>query len=105
MNMKRLVLEASFCVSLAVLASLLLAQEAHAYLDPGTGSYIFQILISGLVGALFMLKVFWGRIVGLFSKNSSGSAAPAQEPSQDMGEQVPTSENVQPSAPLERNDD
>lgn len=32
---------------------------AHAYLDPATGSYVFQILMAGLLGALFALKMFW----------------------------------------------
>ena len=42
-------------VSLAVpatLSILIFAHEAHAYVDPGTGSYVFQMLIAGLVGAL-----------------------------------------------------
>lgn len=95
-KLKRFVSEASSCALLAVLASLLLAQEAHAYLDPGAGSYILQILIAGLFGALFMLKVFWGRIVGFFSKGSSESEATVREPGQDMGNQILTSENVGP---------
>lgn len=33
-----------------------------AYLDPGTGSYIFQMLIAGLVGAGFAVKLFWTQI-------------------------------------------
>ena len=61
-KLKRLVSETSSYALLAVLASLLLVQEARAYLELGTGSYILQILFAGLVGALFMLKVFWGRI-------------------------------------------
>jgi hypothetical protein len=32
------------------------------YLDPGTGSYIFQMLIAGLVGAGFAVKMFWTQI-------------------------------------------
>jgi hypothetical protein len=35
---------------------------AHAYLDPGTGSYIFQLLIAGIVGLAFLVKVYWKRI-------------------------------------------
>lgn len=34
----------------------LFPKPAHAYLDPGTGSYFFQILIAGLLGTLFFLK-------------------------------------------------
>lgn len=37
------------------------ARDAHAYLDPGTGSYFLQLSIAGLVAAIFSLKAFWGR--------------------------------------------
>jgi hypothetical protein len=32
------------------------------YLDPGSGSYIFQLIIAALVGGLFLIKVYWRRI-------------------------------------------
>lgn len=41
---------------------------AHAYIDPQSGSYIFQVIIGALVGAVVSVKVFWHRIVGLFGK-------------------------------------
>ena len=41
--------------------------DAFAYLDPGTGSYLVQILIAGLVGAAFSIKIFWQRIKDFFS--------------------------------------
>lgn len=34
----------------------LFPKPVHAYLDPGTGSYLFQILIAGLLGSLFFIK-------------------------------------------------
>jgi len=37
---------------------------AFAYLDPGSGSYIFQILIAGLIGSIYAIKLFWKRIKG-----------------------------------------
>ena len=47
--------------------------QIHAYLDAGTGSIILQAVIGGLVGALFAIKLFWGRIKsflgGLFSRS------------------------------------
>ena len=46
--------------------------DVCAYLDPGTGSFIFQMLIAGFVGGLFALKLFWAKIkifiTALFSK-------------------------------------
>jgi hypothetical protein len=94
MKRKRFISEAISCVVLAVLASLLLVRETHAYLDPGAGSYIFQILLASLVGVLFMLKVFWGRIMVFFGKGSSGPEANVQEPGQDTSDQILSSENA-----------
>ena len=41
-------------------------KEAASYLDPGTGSYVFQLLLAGLFGALFTIKLFWHRIKSFF---------------------------------------
>lgn len=38
------------------------------YLDPGSGSYIFQVLIATLVGAAFLVKVFWRQIKSFFAR-------------------------------------
>ena len=38
------------------------ATDAHAYLDPGTGSYVLQLVLAALLGAAFAVKVFWLRI-------------------------------------------
>lgn len=43
------------------------SDEAYAYLDPGTGSYMLQIIIAGIVSVLFSLKMFWRRIVDFFT--------------------------------------
>ena len=46
----------------------LIPSNAHAYLDPGTGSYILQMIIAGILGAAFAIKMFWIRIKGFFEK-------------------------------------
>jgi hypothetical protein len=38
-------------------------QEAYAYLDPGTGSYIYQLLIAFVIGGLYAVKLFWKKII------------------------------------------
>jgi hypothetical protein len=38
-----------------------------AYIDPGTGSYIFQVAVTLAAGAIFGVKVFWKNIVNFFS--------------------------------------
>lgn len=67
------------CLALLVTTSFVLAlfymifpSKAYAYLDPGTGSYIFQLFIAAFVGGLFAGKLFWNKIKiflkDLFSK-------------------------------------
>lgn len=41
---------------------LILVPDANAYLDPGTGSYLIQMVIAALLGASFAIKNFWMRI-------------------------------------------
>jgi glucan phosphoethanolaminetransferase (alkaline phosphatase superfamily) len=42
-------------------------RKTHAYIDPGTGSYIIQVMIGGLLGAAFALKVYWKKVKAYFS--------------------------------------
>lgn len=39
-----------------------------AYLDPGSGSFILQILLATLVGGLFVIKSYWKKIISFFHK-------------------------------------
>lgn len=49
--------------------------KVHAYLDPGAGSYLFQILTAGLLGSLFFAKSIFKKfsdfIKGIFSKKAT----------------------------------
>ena len=47
------------------------APSAHAYIDPGSGSFIFQVLIGGLLAGAVAVKHFWKRITSFFSRRSS----------------------------------
>lgn len=66
---------------LLVLTLVLLALPsiANAYLDPGTGSYVVQLLVGSLLGGLFALGVFWRRVVAsfkrLFTRGSSDDSS------------------------------
>jgi hypothetical protein len=47
-------------------------RDVHAYIDPGTGSYILQIIVAGMLGAAYALKIYWTRLwLFLTSKFSS----------------------------------
>lgn len=41
---------------------------AHAYLDPGSGSYMIQVAIGLIAGAIFMIKNYWVIIRGYIQK-------------------------------------
>jgi hypothetical protein len=43
-------------------------KPAHAYLDPGSGSYMIQMLIAGAVGGSLFVKTFWVKIKNLLGK-------------------------------------
>ena len=55
-------------ILLLTLLLLALPSTADAYLDPGTGSYVEQLLIGGLLGGLFALGVFWRRVVAFIKR-------------------------------------
>ena len=42
------------------------ATPAYAYIDPGTGSLVLQILLGGIAGLLVGWKFFWHKIKGYF---------------------------------------
>lgn len=35
---------------------------AHAYIDGGTASMLFQLLAAGALGGIFFIKTFWARV-------------------------------------------
>jgi hypothetical protein len=37
-----------------------------AYLDPGAGSILLQVLVAGVAAVGVVLKFYWHRIIGLF---------------------------------------
>ena len=43
-----------------------LETEADAYLDPGTGSYVLQMLLAAVLGGLAFIKPIWRKVKGLF---------------------------------------
>ncbi len=50
------------------LLQLFWSKPSHAYLDPGTGSQLFQILAAGLLGALYTIKIYWQKVKLFFRK-------------------------------------
>ncbi len=51
----------------------LLAPQSRplAYLDPGSGSIVLQALLAGLMAAGIIIKVFWKKIKGIFTRSTA----------------------------------
>ena len=58
---------------------LIFPRRAYAYLDPGTGSYIVQLLIAASVGLLFATRLYWNKIKTFFKNLLSGGHEEAEE--------------------------
>ena len=43
-------------------------QSAYAYIDPGTGSMVIQVLIGTLVGLGIAIKVYWYKLKEKFMR-------------------------------------
>jgi hypothetical protein len=54
----------------------LFAPSAMAYIDPGSGSFLLQGLVAGILGLGVTLKLYWGK---LFGRHSRGKSDPGDE--------------------------
>lgn len=51
-----------------VLYLFIIPKNSYAYLDPGTGSYLLQIIAAILFAGLFFIKSWWSKVKGIFLK-------------------------------------
>lgn len=49
-------------ILVATLVLMLVSVPAHAYIDPGTGSFLIQGIIAAVIGAGVVAKLFWHKI-------------------------------------------
>ena len=45
--------------------------QAHAYLDPGTGSMIISAIVGVFATLALAVKTYWYKLVGLFRRKSA----------------------------------
>ena len=68
-------LKARLVLLMVVGTALLFPRDAFAYLDPGSGSLIFQALVAMLAGVAYGVRVYWAKLRGLFSRAVKPSQA------------------------------
>ena len=52
-------------LSTCLIGLLALPAQAHAYLDPGTGSILLQSTLALIAGTAVTLKLYWSKLKGL----------------------------------------
>jgi hypothetical protein len=52
---------------------------AHAYVDPGTGSYLFQLAAAGLLAGMFTVRRYWDLVKSAFRRGTDSSIHPPTE--------------------------
>lgn len=57
----------TYSLFLILIALVVQSGPAHAYLDPGTGSIMLQMLLGGVAGGAVVLRLYWARIKDWFS--------------------------------------
>ena len=63
-------------ILLTILAVASWPTTIHAYVDPGNGSMIVQLLLGGIAGLAVALRVYWRRLVQVVRpKPKSGDGA------------------------------
>ena len=48
------------------IAILWFSSPAYAYINPGVGSILIQMLLGGLVGLVIVLKLYWAQVKKIF---------------------------------------
>lgn len=59
-------------VALGAIAFVAGATPAYAYLDPGTGSMLLQLILGGVAGALVVGKLYWQRLKDFVVRRPAG---------------------------------
>ena len=55
----------------ALVILLLFPHDAFAYLDPGSGSLIFQTLVASVAAVAYGVRLYWTRITRWFRRSPS----------------------------------
>ena len=68
-----------YLAGVGLLISLIAPEPALAYLDPGTGSMVFQWVIAGMVGSAFAIRMFIKRMKSTLGKTPTEETEDAED--------------------------
>ena len=57
----------SFLIMVLYFSGVLFPSNAHAYLDPGTGAFILQLVGGVIFAVMVTFRLWWYKLIGLFS--------------------------------------
>jgi hypothetical protein len=61
----------NFVIFITVFYLFVFPRNVYAYIDPGSGSYLIQVILGFVFGGVFMVKLYWKRIKdAIFKKNT-----------------------------------
>jgi len=74
-----------FTLTGVVLTKILTSPLARqsAYLDPGSGSFLIQLLIAAAAGLAFALRGYWSKIIKVFRSNDEDQTGDGGEQTED----------------------
>ncbi len=56
------------------------------YLDPGSGSFIIQMLLAGVLGIAVAVRIYWKKIIAFFKRNKTGNIQDQVDEMDEYGE-------------------
>ena len=57
------------------------------YLDPGSGSFLIQILLAGLLGIAVGVRMYWKKIIAFFTRDKADDTLHALDAMDEYGGQ------------------
>jgi hypothetical protein len=70
-------------VALVIVVSIFCCEPAHAYLDPGTGAFMVQMLLGGAMGLLVYVTRFRKQVVKLIARLRGNAVMQPNEEAHD----------------------
>jgi hypothetical protein len=68
-----------FRAAMAAVFMGIFTHSAYAYLDPGTGSMILQVLLGGIAGLALVGRLYWHKLLLFFGARKDVEAELAEE--------------------------